>query len=265
MGSGGGARLSVLTLLFDPTGSGVDMFRRCLASVSAQTDVVIDWSVSVSAAAPQYEELLHAIEGDGVGTVHRQTGIAELGQHLVVALPLVGEGKAHILCHDDSYTGPGSAAEISRALDDAPALVIMPVGWDPSEAAEFADPQSDTIRMLAESRRSLRRESWGLNRSGGLSTAAWNGGSRAVRGDARYSLLADLALRRQMRVEFGGLHVLTGGLVREARWPGQSQYALAERARAEQMMWARDQGRPSAAVLGTRALTLADRVTRRLG
>lgn len=256
--------LSVLTLLYDPAGSGLPLFRRCRDSVLGQRGIDLRWVISVSAAAPDYEPVLAELATVGRAVVRRQVGVSELGDHLTRALPLLGSDKSHLLCHDDAYAGPGSAARISRALDAAAALVVEPVGWTPGDAVSFRDQEEAGIGLRREPRTARRDEAWGINRTGGLSTTAWVGGGHLLSADPRYSLLADLSMRERMRDVFGPLWRLSGGLVTEARWPGQSQYALAGRARSEWDAWAADHGRPATGPLVPRAVSLIDRVVRKL-
>lgn len=235
--------LTILTPLYDPTGSARELFGRCVASVEAQEGTNLRWIVSVQEAAASYDTVLEELRASGQATVVRRSGFASLSDHLSASLGELADQRVHILCQDDRYTVARSAAMISAALDRRPLVYVEP-RLATGDASRVPAVESATRRQpklgVRGRRRALMARS-GVNRMGGLSTIAFGPGFRLDR-PLKHELMVDLELRERLEWRLGDPGLLTGGVVTEAVWAGQSQNSLVGRERDEAEAWVHAHG-----------------------
>lgn len=235
--------LTILTPVFDPTGAARGLFGRCVASVRAQQDANLHWVVSVQEAHVSYNSMLDELSSDGCASVVRRNGVTTLSGHLGLCLEELTDQRVHILCQDDRYTTALSAATIVAVLERRPLVYVEPrlATRDESDthAVERRTRRRPRLARLGKRRALIARA--GINRVGGLSTIAFGPGFHLNR-PLEHELMVDLELRERLEQRFGDPRLLTGGVVTETVWSGQSQNSLAAVERDEAAAWVHAHG-----------------------
>lgn len=231
--------LTVVTPLFDPSGSALPYFERCAESVRSQVDVDIQWIISVQSVDDQYEPLLRSLVDEGVVSELKYSRATRLSKHLEEILNSVNNSSVHILCQDDFYLNTRSAAWIAESLSHFPFIMIKPRGIRSVNSLQICMEsglgRGPKLVALGAWLSSLERI--GINHFGGLSTVAFD--SRLyISGIFTHDLMVDLELRSQLTRLLGAPKVLRGAVVAESIWLGQSQNLLLDRFDPEVKAWA---------------------------
>jgi len=214
----------VVTLVYDPEGEALSRFQQCAKSVLRQSSQDFSWVVSIqhgthASTCDYIQSLMH----DRLEI--RRSRAETLGHHLAEVLALESSAQwTHLLCQDDSYASLDSISELQRHLTSFDALVLSP------SPARHRRQQSIHVTQVSPLERALACS--GVNRLGGLSIFAWQGSG--IRADARFSMLADLAMFRTIQLSGRKIRKVSG-LLDEGRWSGQAQFHLRDTWEVEAM------------------------------
>jgi len=228
-------RGAVITPLHDPQGAALLYFEKCADSVLSQEDTDFTWVISIQEAHEDYTKLLRKIGLNQQVIIRKARSVRDLRSHLYECLIDFREFDwIHILCQDDRYTFSNSLFMIAKTLEAVDFISVKPLRAHGCEL-EPHEPKSGKSNIALNQVRA-RLEPMGINRIGGLSTIAFRS-TRWRELNFSHNLLIDLELRRQLRSPNSLLPVLSGGLVTEVVWPGQSQFSLRSSSKSEFQSW----------------------------
>jgi len=229
-------QIEIMTPVYDPQAKGVDLFRKAVDSVFYQSGVAWRWTISIQAASGPYTRILESLNEDWRISVTSRRHDTCLSEHLNEIIATATGTKIHLLCQDDFYTYANSLAEIALALDHFDLIHIrsMVSGRSDNLPAEGRH-RFGAFALERARRRELRREDAGINVVGGLTATAWRRTTLPI--SVRLNYLADLDLRRQLRLTGARVGVLTGASITQHAWVGQAQHWLQEQQTNEVRQW----------------------------
>ena len=221
----------VITPVFDSTGMAINFFKATAASIVNQDCQNFEWIVSVQfGTVPWYLDFLKSLKISNL-TI-RTSKATTLQDHLNELLHMRNNADwTHILCQDDFYLRRFSTHDIEKALTRSDVVILRP------DSRCGQDTQLRSLMSEKLGRTKLFLSTVPVNRIGGLSTLAWRSKDMEPLKCA-YSLLADVDLIDQLRQKNSSFVVLLG-ILAEAHWSGQAQFALSSNQESEFSQWVR--------------------------